>query len=227
MQTDPVFLAIDDVTPDLHSKNEADFYLRCEPFPRGSKIFITSRSCKILENLASPYSSFSLVIESIPELKLEEAKSIFEHKLHNFHGISNLEDQVNECVNMCIIHEEQFKFKHYHPLMLNSLATAIRWDTMGDLNCKLVELRSKADKNGTAMQTVFTVLDISYEGLSEESKIVLLDLVLFYNFTRNPYETHTWIQNVYSHFDSNKIVSNSLFYPSSCLYILVKATKCF
>lgn len=208
-------MAIDNVLPNSKSQEEASSYLS-HKFPKGSKIFITSKSESILTNLASLHNqSFSFTIEYMPALILEEARDIFVHEFPELHdGFSDVEDGVNKCVEMCTIHKMR-----YHPLMLKSLAASLKWGNrwiVPNWKERLIKFGQEGiTKKTDAWEKVFNVFDKAYALLSEEEKRVFLDLALFFNATgQYCFEIIKWIKSLHPHLcnkEMDQIVCKVIF----------------
>eukprot|EP00250_Pteridium_aquilinum_P022478 c25388_g4_i1 orf=413-1879(-) len=114
LSTRPIYMSIDNVAEE--SINEAEEYLKCGPFPKGSKIFITSRTLEMLQRVTR--NDKSCVWEEMPSLHFYEAKDVFLHKM----GCAipqGADSMVNQCVTLCTLNVDNVDF---HPLRLISLA---------------------------------------------------------------------------------------------------------
>jgi hypothetical protein len=99
MKREPVFLIIDNVTNDAHSRNEVLAYLKVE-YHSQSKILVTSRSKEVVKDLLPNFNACM----PVPHLNEEEASTIFMNKADPRKSISLLADEEKTSLQRCIQH---------------------------------------------------------------------------------------------------------------------------
>ncbi|KAG0631760.1 hypothetical protein M758_1G277600 [Ceratodon purpureus] len=175
---EPVFLAVDNVSDTQESINEAKTYLSAG-LPSGSIVMMTSRSKGTLLRVR-PDVTESHVLE-MPELDVEEAKSLF-CRSSELELRGGADDRVvQRCVERCRFRKDGGSGSyHFHPLTLDVLGKQL-----GCIDPKEWEAHlDKIDEdifNGTGEKDhpIFSVLRKSYDVLSSEDQLLLMDVALF------------------------------------------------
>ncbi|KAG0600756.1 hypothetical protein M758_11G058300 [Ceratodon purpureus] len=175
---EPVFLAVDNVSDTQESIDEAKTYLSAG-LPSGSIVMMTSRSKGTLMRVR-PDVTESHVLE-MPELDVEEAKSLFCRSSElELRGEAD-DGVVQRCVDRCRFRKGDGSGSfQYHPLTLDVLGKQL-----GCIDPKEWEAHlHKIDEdifNGTGEKDhpIFSVLRKSYDVLSSEDQLLLMDVALF------------------------------------------------
>lgn len=174
--TAPVFLALDNVSDSISSLHEAMNYLEGS-FPPGSIVMVTSRSKDVLMRL-SPYINESF---EMPDLALEEAKSIFVMESRFSVRTEADEQLLNHCVKRCYFKKDDNRGT-YHPLALKVLGQQLshidpeEWWARLDSDTFGQDIFNQSMEN---TNPIFSILRRSFDSLSEKDQQVFMDVVLF------------------------------------------------
>ena len=184
--SEAIFLAVDNVSDSLEVIRQAMTYLGAR-WGEGSVILVTARSLGELMCL-KPYIRESDCVE-MPELEEAEARSIFlKHAgLEEGAALEVDEEVVKRCVERCYFSKGEGKGGHYVPLALQVLGEQLgcmRYDA----EAWGVRLKKIGDTFGNEMSgnkhPIFSILRTSYDCLSDEAKLLFLDVAVDLSFRR-------------------------------------------
>ncbi|KAG0615190.1 hypothetical protein M758_5G022300 [Ceratodon purpureus] len=180
MPKNVVFLAIDNVSDDQVSINQAKLFLS-GGFGSGSVILVTSRSLEVLKMHHLGIDEINCM--EMPELVLDEAKALFlQHAIHD-HDTRNevANDKVIEnCVKHCNFQKGDGRSYHYHPLALKVLGMGIgcnKYDLM-KWAAELKEL-DVFNRQREPHHPIFSILRKSFDTLLPEDQMLFMDVALF------------------------------------------------
>jgi hypothetical protein len=173
-----VFLALDNVSHTQASKGEAKSYLSAS-LPIGSIVLLTSRTKDTLLYMR-PYVEEGNCLE-MPELDVQEARSLF-CKSSNLELTSEVDGElIMRCVRQCHFRKDDGSgSSHYHPLTLDVLGKQLgcidsrEWSVELDkIDNDIFNLLEESD------HPIFSILRRSFDAVSEEDKLLFMDVVLF------------------------------------------------
>ncbi|KAG0608738.1 hypothetical protein M758_8G128400 [Ceratodon purpureus] len=175
---EPVFLAVDNISDAQESIIEAKTYLSAG-LPSGSIVMMTSRSKATLMRVR-PDVTESHVLE-MPELDVQEAKSLF-CRSSELELRSEADDRVVErCVKRCHFRKDDGSDSyHYHPLTLDVLGKQLGCIDPKEWEAHLDKIDEDIfNQSGEKDHPIFSVLRKSYDVLSSEDQLLLMDSALF------------------------------------------------
>ncbi|KAG0627867.1 hypothetical protein M758_2G234200 [Ceratodon purpureus] len=200
---DPIFLTLDNMSDQDASIAEVQIYLSAR-LPAGSIVIVTARSKDWLLRVR-PYIDESKCMQ-MPELMLDEAKSLFAKS-----SDAQLRNDVDEklilrCVKRCYFQkEDDSKSSHYHPLALDVLGKQL--SRLTDLN-EWVMLLDRIDEDifnqsRENNHPIFSILRKSFDGLSTGDQLLFMDVALYlpYNdglFPNVDYSVVDWLGMVHN-----------------------------
>ncbi|KAG0562531.1 hypothetical protein KC19_9G153800 [Ceratodon purpureus] len=176
---DPIFLALDNMSDHDASIAEVQSYLSAR-LPSGSIVMVTARSKDWLLRVR-PYIDESKCIQ-MPDLLLEEAKSLFTNSCNL--ELSNDVDEhlILRCVERCYFQKEDGCGScHYHPLALDVLGRQL--SRLTDLN-EWVILLDRIDEDifnqsRENNHPIFSILRRSFDALSPGDQLLFMDVALY------------------------------------------------
>ena len=187
--SEAIFLAVDNVSDSLEVIRQAKTYLGAR-WGKGSVILVTARSLGELMCL-KPYIRESDCVE-MPELEEAEARSVFLKyaELEEGAALEVEEEVVKRCVERCYFSKGKGKSGHYIPLALQVLGEQL--GCMGyDAEAWDVRLKKIGDTFENEMSgnkhPIFSILRTSYDCLSDEAKLLFLDVAIHLSFERKTY----------------------------------------
>ncbi|KAG0627859.1 hypothetical protein M758_2G233500 [Ceratodon purpureus] len=199
---DPVFLALDNMSDQDASTSEVQSYLSGR-LPTGSIVIVTARSKDWLL-LVRPYMDDSKCMQ-MPELMLEEAKSLFAQS-SNVH-LRNCVDEklILRCVKRCYFKKEDDSNScHYHPLALDVLGRQLsrldlkEWVILLDRIDEDIFNQSRENNH-----PIFSILRKSFDALSPGNQLLLMDVALYL-----PNDDSGFYDSAHSVFDWLRMVHN-------------------
>jgi hypothetical protein len=174
MQSEPIFLALDNVQDDYKSIEGAHIYLK-GGYGVGSIVLVTARSLDVLMRLNLEENQCL----EMPELEEDEARSLFLNYANLSFGNGVDEKLLKKCVQLCHLCKADGESKHYHPLALKVLGQQL------GSNTKLWEVQlGKMDTIkhlANAEDAIFSIFKNSFESLKQKQKDVFMDLALIIN----------------------------------------------
>jgi hypothetical protein len=166
-----VFLAIDNVLVNGQAIEQAKTYLRAK-YAHGSAVMVTARSLGQLQNLNIHESSCL----EMPELEEIEARALF---LNHSAPKNEVNDTVvTRCLERCYFRKGDGNNYHYHPLALKVLGVQFGCDPE-----QWVVHLTKFDSFNPLREIehpIFSILKKSFNLLSPEDQLLLLDVALFH-----------------------------------------------
>ena len=180
--SEAIFLAVDNVSDSLEVIRQAKTYVGAR-WGEGSVILVTARSLGELTCL-KPYIRGSDCVE-MPELKEAEARSVFLKYAGLEDGVAT--EVVKRCVERCYFSKGEGKGGHYVPLALQVLGEQL--GCMGyDAEAWDVRLKKIGDTFENEMSgskhPIFSILRTSYDCLSDEAKLLFVDVAIDLSFRR-------------------------------------------
>lgn len=168
-----VFLALDNVNDTQEMLENARMFLRAGFHPE-SKVLVTARSCKVLEQLFGSLAKMTSI--PVPKLTQEEAIRLFlQHATYENSTIESFSSECKDVIVRCV--EQCFQG---HPLALKALGARLRiisdvdpqqWsEHLEDLDFKMSHDR---------VHPIFSILRTSYDALPEGHKFVYIDIALY------------------------------------------------
>jgi hypothetical protein len=179
MQKQAVFLAIDNMSDNIKSIEQAKIFLSAG-FDNGSIVIVTARSLEVLK-LCHLGIDGSNCLE-MPELQKDEAKSLFmENANFDCETRMDVDDEIiDSCLKRCYFKKGDGKSYHYHPLALKVLGVQLgcskydrnKWAT------KLKEL-DLFNLHREEEHPIFSILRKSFDILSSMDRMLFMDVALF------------------------------------------------
>ena len=175
-----IFLALDNMSDSDASVSEVKRYLLAK-LPPGSIVMVTARSKECLLRVRPHIDDESKCME-MPELTLEEAKSLFAKS-----SDLELRDDVDEglvvkCVQRCYFEKNDGSGSfHYHPLALNVLGTGLSRLTKAKEWADVLKSTDEDIFNPSRDQDhpVFSIMRKSFDTLSREDQMLFVDVAIF------------------------------------------------
>ncbi|KAG0560026.1 hypothetical protein KC19_10G148400 [Ceratodon purpureus] len=176
---DAFFLALDNMSDKDASIPEVQSYLSGR-LPSGSIVLVTARSKDWLLRVW-PYIDENKCIQ-MPELMLEEAKSLFAKS-----SDAELKNDVDEhlilrCMNRCYFRKEDGKGScHYHPLALDVLGRQLsRLPNLDDWVILLDRIDEDIfNQSRENNPPIFSILRKSFDALSPGDQLLFMDVALY------------------------------------------------
>ncbi|KAG0588953.1 hypothetical protein KC19_2G280800 [Ceratodon purpureus] len=176
---DPIFLTLDNMSDNDASIAEVQSYLSAR-LPARSIVIVTAHSKDWLLRVR-PYIDVNKCMR-MPELMLEEAKSLFVNSSH-----AHLKDGMDEklilrCVKRCYFKKQNRSRRcHYHPLALDVLGRQL--SRLTDLN-EWVMLLDRIDEDifnqsRENNHPIFSILRKSFDALSPGDQLLFMDVALY------------------------------------------------
>ncbi|KAG0576751.1 hypothetical protein KC19_5G105100 [Ceratodon purpureus] len=178
-----VFLAIDNVSGDQRSLDEARAYLETGFCPK-SKILVTSRGQNIVEGLLS-HSKFC---QPVPSLTQKEAETVFLKMAAPGRILSALTDEERRSLALCV---EQCRFprgrglqyhflgsRQYHPMAIRALANCFQNQAINKKSLSVWEKYLEAVDQGYSLD-LFGILEMQFKSLEQIEQLFFLDIALF------------------------------------------------
>lgn len=179
LQSQPIFLAIDNICDTTKSVDQAKMFLE-GGFAKGSVIIMTARS---LDVLGHPYLGIDddNCLE-MPELNEEEAKSLFvKHAIFDEKMSSKVDvETICKCLKRCYFDKGDGKSYHYHPLALKVLGMQLgcseydksKWEAM-------LEEGDTFNLQKEGEHPIFSIFRKSYSLLTRDDQMLFMDVVFF------------------------------------------------
>jgi hypothetical protein len=172
------FLAIDNVSHTQASMDEAKSYLSAS-LPSGSIVLLTSRTKETLLYMR-PHVDEGSCLE-MPELDVKEARSLF-CKSSNLELTSEVDAElIMRCVDRCHFKKDDGSgSSHYHPLTLDVLGKQLGCIDSREWNVELDKIDNDIfNLSEESDHPIFSILRRSFDAVSEEDKLLFMDVVLF------------------------------------------------
>ncbi|KAG0561405.1 hypothetical protein KC19_9G062400 [Ceratodon purpureus] len=176
---DPIFLTLDNMSDLDASIAEVQLYLSAR-LPAGSIVIVTARSKDWLLRVR-PYIDESNCMQ-MPELMLEEAKSLFVKssaaKLRNDVDVK----LILRCVKRCYFQkEDDTQSCHYHPLALDVLGRQLsRLTDLGEWVMLLDRIDEDVfNQSRENNHPLFSILRKSFDALSSGDQMLFMDVALY------------------------------------------------
>ncbi|KAG0588935.1 hypothetical protein KC19_2G279700 [Ceratodon purpureus] len=200
---DPIFLTLDNMSDQDASIAEVQSYLSAR-LPSGSIVMVTARSKDWLLRVR-PYMDESKCMQ-MPELMLEEAKSLFAKSCDAEMRSGVDEKLILRCVERCYFQKkDDSKSCHYHPLALDVLGRQL--SRLTDLN-EWVMLLDRIDEDifnqsRENNHPIFSILRKSFDGLSPGDQLLFMDVALYLpnkdvNYRKVEYSVFEWLGMVHN-----------------------------
>ncbi|KAG0627336.1 hypothetical protein M758_2G192700 [Ceratodon purpureus] len=178
-----VFLAIDNVSSDQRSLDEARAYLEAGFCPK-SRIIVTSRGQNIVEGLLS-HSKFC---KPVPSLTQKEAETVFLKMAAPGKILSALTDEERRNLALCV---EQCRFprgrdqqyhllasRQYHPMAIRALANYFQNQSINKKSLSVWE-KYLEDVDRGYSPNPFSILEMQFKSLEPIEQLFFLDIALF------------------------------------------------
>jgi hypothetical protein len=178
IKNDPIFLAVDNMSDTNASITEAKGYLSAR-LPLGSIVMVTTRYKEALAHLR-PYIDESECMK-MPELEEEEARSLF---VMSSIGRNKDDDQlIQRCLKRCRFWKDNGKTSYeYHPLALDVLGRELaRLDDPKEWGAELDMIDADIFNQSYEKDyhPIFSILRKSFDTLTREDQLLLMDAALF------------------------------------------------
>ena len=179
MQKQAVFLAIDNVTDNIKSIEQAKIFLSAS-FNNGSIVIVTTRSLEVLKLHHLDIDESNCL--EMPELQKDEAKSLFmENAICDYETRMEVDDEIiDSCLKRCYFKKGDRKSYHYHPLALKVLGIQLgcskydrkKWGIMLE-ELDLFNLYREEE------HPIFSILRKSFDILSSMDRMLFMDVALY------------------------------------------------
>ncbi|KAG0627855.1 hypothetical protein M758_2G233100 [Ceratodon purpureus] len=200
---DPVFLALDNMSDEDASIREVQTYLLGR-LPAESIVIVTARSKDWLLRVR-PFIDESKCMQ-MPELMLDEAKSLFK-KSCDVESRNDVDEKlIFRCLERCYFQKEDGNGSfHYHPLALDVLGRQL--SRLTDLK-EWVILLDRIDEDifnqsRENNHPIFSILRKSFDALSPGNQLLLMDVALYL-----PNDDSGFYDSAHSVFDWLRMVHN-------------------
>ncbi|KAG0588925.1 hypothetical protein KC19_2G278800 [Ceratodon purpureus] len=200
---DPVFLALDNMSDEDASIREVQTYLLGR-LPAESIVIVTARSKDWLLRVR-PFINESKCMQ-MPELMLDEAKSLFK-KSCDVESRNDVDEKlILRCLERCYFQKEDGNGGfHYHPLALDVLGRQL--SRLTDLK-EWVILLDRIDEDifnqsRENNHPIFSILRKSFDALSPGNQLLLMDVALYL-----PNDDSGFYGSAHSVFDWLRMVHN-------------------
>ncbi|KAG0627844.1 hypothetical protein M758_2G232200 [Ceratodon purpureus] len=200
---DPVFLALDNMSDEDASIREVQTYLLGR-LPAESIVIVTARSKDWLLRVR-PFIDESKCMQ-MPELMLDEAKSLFK-KSCDVESRNDVDEKlIFRCLERCYFQKEDGNGSfHYHPLALDVLGRQL--SRLTDLK-EWVILLDRIDEDifnqsRENNHPIFSILRKSFDALSPGNQLLLMDVALYL-----PNDDSGFYEGAHSVFDWLRMVHN-------------------
>lgn len=172
-----VFLALDNMSDTDTSIVEAKTYLSAS-LPPGSIVMVTARTKESLTRVR-PYLMGENCVE-MPELRIEEAKSLFAKSSGFELGNEDDEQLIQRCVQRCWFLKDGDKGYHYHPLALDVLGRQLGYIDLKEWNAQLDKIDEDIfNQSKENNHPVFSIVRKIFDALSPEDQLLFMDVALF------------------------------------------------
>ncbi|KAG0622823.1 hypothetical protein M758_3G126300 [Ceratodon purpureus] len=178
-----VFLALDNVSGDQRSLDEARAYLEAGFCPK-SRIIVTSRGQNIVEGLLS-HSKFC---KPVPSLTQKEAETVFLKMVAPGEILSALTDEERRSLALCVEQcrfprgrDQQYHFlssRQYHPMAIRALANCFQNQAINKKSLSAWKKYLEAVDRGHS-PNLFSILEMQFKSLEPIEQLFFLDIALF------------------------------------------------
>ncbi|KAG0562315.1 hypothetical protein KC19_9G136400 [Ceratodon purpureus] len=203
-----VFMAIDDVSGDQRSLDEARAHLEAGFCPK-SRIIVTSRGQNIVEGLLSHFK----FCKPVPSLTQEEAETVFLKMAAPGKILSALTDEERRSLALCVEQcrfprgrDQQYHFlasRQYHPMAIRALANCFQNQAINKKSLSVWEKYLEAVDRGYS-PNLFGILEMQFKSLEPIEQLFFLDIALFgdkVSISLSAEDWFTWLEGL--HMDSS------------------------